>query len=227
MTRRPSSGVSAPATTAAVTSPIECPITASGSTPYERHNAVNANCRPISTGWTRASPATRWPSVSTWCSENRMCSRNSGSNSSTAAANTGSSTSSCRPMPAHCEPCPEYTKTVPGLHNPSCGSTSPIADWPTAKACRPATAWARSRTTSVAKALVLGAVVVERVGDIGQRHRGAGADHPVGQRGGRRGDARRSLARDHQRGDHRFRLRRSAFRAARAPARRPRGHWCR
>ena len=33
ITRRPSAGVNAPATTAAVTSPIECPITASGSTP--------------------------------------------------------------------------------------------------------------------------------------------------------------------------------------------------
>ena len=33
ITRNPSAAVSAPATTAAVTSPIECPITASGSTP--------------------------------------------------------------------------------------------------------------------------------------------------------------------------------------------------
>ena len=33
ITRNPSAGVNAPATTAAVTSPIECPITASGCTP--------------------------------------------------------------------------------------------------------------------------------------------------------------------------------------------------
>ena len=33
ITFSPSAGLSAPATTAAVTSPIECPITASGSTP--------------------------------------------------------------------------------------------------------------------------------------------------------------------------------------------------
>lgn len=33
MTRKPCSGVNAPATTAADTSPIECPITASGITP--------------------------------------------------------------------------------------------------------------------------------------------------------------------------------------------------
>jgi len=48
--RRPSAADSAPATTAALTSPIECPITASGCTPQERHNAVNANCTPTSTG---------------------------------------------------------------------------------------------------------------------------------------------------------------------------------
>ena len=50
ITRRPSAADSAPATTAALTSPIECPITASGCTPQERHNAVNANCTPTSTG---------------------------------------------------------------------------------------------------------------------------------------------------------------------------------
>ena len=33
VTRNPSAGVSAPATTAAATSPIECPITRSGVTP--------------------------------------------------------------------------------------------------------------------------------------------------------------------------------------------------
>ena len=33
ITRSPSAGLSAPATTAALTSPIECPITASGVTP--------------------------------------------------------------------------------------------------------------------------------------------------------------------------------------------------
>ena len=28
-------------------------------------------------------------------------------------------------MPAQCEPWPEYTNTVPGLHGPSCGPTTP------------------------------------------------------------------------------------------------------
>src|SRR3984893_19379736 len=56
-------------------------------------------------------------------------------------------------MPAHCDPWPEYTKTVPGLHTPSWGPTSPIADWLAANAGSPATAWARSRADTVAKVL--------------------------------------------------------------------------
>ncbi len=90
ITFNPSAGLSAPATTAAVTSPIECPITASGSTPYERHNAVNANCIPTKTGWMRSIPRTSSPDANTSRSENPTCSRKTGSSSATAAANAGS-----------------------------------------------------------------------------------------------------------------------------------------
>ena len=104
ITASPSARVSAPATTAALTSPIECPITASG-TP--RRNATTRSTpteRPPAPAAIRSIPITGSPADSTSCSENPVCATKSGSNSATAAANAGSSANNRRPIPAHCEP---------------------------------------------------------------------------------------------------------------------------
>ena len=106
ITRNPSAGLSAPATTAAVTSP------SNARSPHRaaHRGAPQLGQRQLHTHQHRldAVDATSGsPAASTCCSENPTCSTNTGSNSATAAANTGSSASSCRPMPAHCEPCPE------------------------------------------------------------------------------------------------------------------------
>ncbi|SKZ32667.1 Uncharacterised protein [Mycobacteroides abscessus subsp. abscessus] len=107
MTLRPSARLSPPETIAAATSPMEWPITASGSTPRERHSAVSANCTPTRTGWIRSIPTTASPEVSVSRSEKPTCATKSGSISSIAAAKAGSSARRRRPMPAHCAPCPE------------------------------------------------------------------------------------------------------------------------
>ncbi len=52
---------------------------------------------------------------------------------------------------------------------------------------------------------VVGAVVVERVGDVGHRHLGPGATHPVGQRRGQLGHPLGALAAHHQGGHGRCR----------------------
>ncbi|SKZ83420.1 Uncharacterised protein [Mycobacteroides abscessus subsp. abscessus] len=93
-------------------------MTASGMTPYERHSRVSANCRPVRTGWMRLIPTTGSPARTTSTSEKPTCATKSGSMSARAAANSGSESSSVRAIPAHCDPCPEYTKTVPGLQRP-------------------------------------------------------------------------------------------------------------
>ena len=73
--------------------------------------------------------------------------------------------------------------------------------------------------------LMPGAVMIDGVGHIGQRHPGALAGHPLGQHRGHRRHPRRGLARDHQRAHHRLRLRRQRVRYP-GPARPPHGHWC-
>ena len=103
MTRTPSAGVSAPATTAAATSPIEWPRTAAGRSPYERHRAASATCRPKVSGW---ATAIRWSAGSRRPSRRLtpLSARKSGSSSSTAAAKAGSVSSSRRPIAGQCAP---------------------------------------------------------------------------------------------------------------------------
>ena len=80
--------------------------------PPQRRSAPVA-CPPAPAGCGRC-PTTDSPPDNTCCSENPICSTNTGSNSATAAANAGSSGNNRRPMPAHCDPCPGYTNTTPG-----------------------------------------------------------------------------------------------------------------
>ncbi|WP_277622356.1 hypothetical protein [Streptomyces sp. CB03238] len=58
MTRTPSRTLNAPAATAAATSPMEWPITAAGSTPWDRHIAARPNWMAKITGCTRSNPVT-------------------------------------------------------------------------------------------------------------------------------------------------------------------------
>jgi hypothetical protein len=93
-------------------------------------------------------------------------------------------------MPAQCEPCPEYTNTVPEPHWPSCGPTTPT---PSAVRCS-AIAQAGDRLVATAGAhggepTVHGPVVIQGVRNVGQPHTLAVTLEPVRQRGGGGGDA--------------------------------------
>ena len=60
-------------------------------------------------------------------------------------------------------------------------ATTPAPTAPAASARSPATACSRSRAHTVANFCMPGPVVIDGVGDIGQRHLGPGAVHPVRQ----------------------------------------------
>ncbi|SKZ32806.1 Uncharacterised protein [Mycobacteroides abscessus subsp. abscessus] len=90
-----------------MTSPIEWPITAAGSTPLARQSAVSAKWIPTSAGWMRSIPVTDSPAAIVSRSEKPACATKSGSSSSTAAAKAGSCSRRRLPIPAHWEPCPE------------------------------------------------------------------------------------------------------------------------
>ena len=78
------------------------------------------------------------------------------------------------PDPNTRTPCP--TRAAPDGRPPP-----PAPCRPAANACSPATAWARSRAHTAANGLMPGAVMIDGVGHIGQRHTGALAGHPLGQ----------------------------------------------
>ena len=59
--------------------------------------------------------------------------------------------------------------------------------------------------------LIPSAMMIKRVRDIGQRHIGALAGHPLGQHRSHRRDPLRGLTRNHQRRDHRLRLGSNSF----------------
>ena len=115
ITRTPSATPSAPATTAALISPIELPTTAAGRAPYDRQSAASATCMPNSATCVAATPSAGEPVATSSRSENPASRRTCGSSSSIAAANAGSSASSRRPIPAHCEPMPLNTQTAPDV----------------------------------------------------------------------------------------------------------------
>ena len=120
ITRTPSSSESAPVTTAAATSPIECPITAPGRTPRAAMASARATCMAKIVGWTAPIPVTVSGADMASVTENPDSCRMSGSMRAMAAANVGSFASRGAPISAHCEPCPENTHT------------GPRSSWPTA-----------------------------------------------------------------------------------------------
>lgn len=149
ITRAPSATLSAPATTAAATSPMECPITAAGRTPCARHSAASPSCMANSTGWMRSQPTSSSPARSAARTENPVSARISGSTSAIVAANAGSTTSRSRPIPGHCDPCPENTQTVSrGALAMAVPVTTFGAGRPATNARRPATSSSREDATT-------------------------------------------------------------------------------
>ena len=104
MTRTPSSSDSAPATTAAAVSPIECPITAPGRAPCAAMVAANATWMANTVGCTRSMPVTTSGAVIASVTENPDSAAINGSNRAIVSANTGSLASRSVPICAHCEP---------------------------------------------------------------------------------------------------------------------------
>ncbi len=90
MTRTPSSIERDPATTAAATSPMECPITAPGRTPWAAMASARATCMANRVGWTLSMPVTVSGADIASVTENPDSRSISGSRRATAAANTGS-----------------------------------------------------------------------------------------------------------------------------------------
>ncbi len=152
MTRTPSSTVSAPATTAAATSPIEWPTTAPGVTPYDFHVRASAIWMANRTGMASAGPSGLRPSSSSAQRSGPPSSANRPSRSSMASAKAGSSSRRRCAMPARCAPYPEKTHTGrPGM--PSAEPvTTPGWGRPSARAVSPSMNPARSRAATAARA---------------------------------------------------------------------------
>ena len=113
ITRAPSSAESAPATTAAAASPIECPITAAGRTPRASIAAASATWTANIVGWIRSMPDSMPGAVIASVTENPDSCETTDSIFAIVSANTGSVRNSCVPISSHCEPCPEKTHTGP------------------------------------------------------------------------------------------------------------------
>ncbi len=145
--RAPSSRDSAPATHAAAISPWEWPTTAEGSSPAARHTSASETITAHSAGWTTSTSDSAASSSRTSESDQSTCSSSSRSHNSSRAAKTGEVSRSRRAMPAHWEPCPGKTHTVPdsGATAPSTtrGEGSPVVS-----AARPSSSSARSPATT-------------------------------------------------------------------------------
>ncbi len=127
--RAPCSRVSTPAVTAAAISPTEWPITASGCTPAARQVAASATCIAKIIGWITSTGCSASLAIAAR-SETPSSSVKIGSRVSITPANTGSPAASPRPIPTHCEPCPENTHTRPApvagvLGSTPCPASSP------------------------------------------------------------------------------------------------------
>ncbi len=153
--RAPSSSESAPATQAAAISPCECPTTAAGSTPSDRHIWANEIITAHSAGCTTSSPSSAGaPGAprSTSTSDQSTNGANALSHRVTQSANTGEVSSSALPIPAHCEPCP--AKTITTLRPSAAASappTTPAAGRPSAAARSRGTSSSRSRPTTTSR----------------------------------------------------------------------------
>ncbi len=152
--RAASSSESAPATYAAAISPCECPTTASGTTPIDRHTRARDTITANNTGWTtstRSSDAADSVPVTTSTSDQSTHCASTFAHSSMPRAKTADSAYRRRPIPAHCEPWPGNTKTT-GPPGPSATPRITRAESPpAASASRPASASSRSPLSRTAR----------------------------------------------------------------------------
>jgi hypothetical protein len=102
--RAASSNDNAPATTAAAISPCECPTTAAGSTPNERHNAANDTITANNTGCTTSTRPNATESPNTSRNDQPTNGANASSHASIDSANTRDESHKPKPIPTHCEP---------------------------------------------------------------------------------------------------------------------------
>lgn len=103
-----------PAWWKAAISPVLCPTTASGRTPWCSHSAASPAWTAKLAGWASQVSAIRDSAsgrVSSSSSDQPAWRRTSRSQRSTASRNTGSASRSSRPMPHHCGPMPVNTHT--------------------------------------------------------------------------------------------------------------------
>ncbi len=141
-----------PATTAAAISPIEWPMTAEGTTPYDSQTRASATCTAKIAGIDSMGSGLR-PSSMSCQIENPASSTSSGSRSSMASAKAGSSSSSRVPISGRCDPYPENTQTGrPGTAPSAVPETTPGCGSPAASARSPSSNPARSRATTAARA---------------------------------------------------------------------------
>ncbi len=106
-----------PAWWKAAISPVLCPTTASGRTPWCSHSAASPAWTAKLAGWASQVSAIRDSvsgRVSSSSSDQPAWRRTSRSQRSTASRNTGSASRSSRPMPHHCGPMPVNTHTSRG-----------------------------------------------------------------------------------------------------------------
>ncbi len=150
ISREPSLRVSAPATTAAAISPTEWPITAAGSKPCPRHTSASATCIAKIIGWMTSTAESSSP-TSTARGVNPISAANISPTLSIVRPNAGSVASRSRPMPTHCDPCPEKTHTGPIARRFAVPNRTPCGSLPAAAARRAATSSARSAATTPAR----------------------------------------------------------------------------
>src|SRR6266436_3518784 len=117
ITCAPSPKLSIPLTHAAATSPMLCPTTASGSTPQLRHTSASPTCIPNSSGCTTSilpSSASTAPPLNSSITDHSRYGPIASAHSPSLRRNTSLLFSNSRPIPTHCDPCPENTNAIFG-----------------------------------------------------------------------------------------------------------------
>ena len=122
------------------------------------------------------------------------------------------------PDPNTRTPCPDPRSRLLGVHHPDRRVTG-------GQRLQPGHRLSAITRTHRGDGLMPGAVMIDGVGHISQRHTGALTGHPLGQHRRRRRHPRRGLPRHHQRAHHRLRLPDNRFDEP-EPAQPPHAHWC-
>ena len=99
-------------------------MTASGRTPQPRHTAARDTCRAKSSGCTTSTGCAETSVRSASMRDHPATVRSASSHCSIAVRKVGSVANSPRPMPDHCEPCPENTNASPAVPSGSLRAAS-------------------------------------------------------------------------------------------------------